>query len=177
MAVCSGWAGVRLPSKGRLKETVAAPVVPCGCCVVGLAPAHAAAVWLSVWAAGITGRPFTHAQTAVCSPSPSTLVHSVSSLLHHFWFCLFQPLPVPSCSLCVRLLSATLYPLYPRSVCLCFCLSLSASPSSSFHFFRLQPPLSAFQLTQKHKKQQLGAVIVLLWNLIALSVKDEVVKQ
>lgn len=78
-------AGVKTPrskkKKGRLKETVAAPVVPCGCCAAGLAPAHTAAVWLSVWAAGITGRPFTPAQTAVCSPSPSALVHSASSII------------------------------------------------------------------------------------------------
>lgn len=63
-----------------------APVVACSCCVVGLAPAHTAAVWLSVWAAGVTGRPFTPARTAISSPSPSVLVHFASSPLHHFCF-------------------------------------------------------------------------------------------
>lgn len=175
IAVCLGWAGVRLPSKGRLKETVAAPVVPCGCCVVGLAPAHTAAVWLSVWAAGITGRPFTPAQTAVCSPSPSTLVHSASSPLHHFFFCLYILCLSTLCSLYARMLSATLYPFYPQCVCLCFCLSLSSS-LPSFVFYCLQLSLLS-QLTQKDKRkqQQLGAVTVLLWNPIAFSVKDEVV--
>lgn len=75
IAVCSGLTSVRLPSKGRMTETVAAPVVRCSCCVVGLAPAHTAAVWLSVWTAGITGKPFTLARAAVCSPSLSPSAH------------------------------------------------------------------------------------------------------
>lgn len=171
-------AGVKTPrskkKKGRLKETVAAPVVPCGCCAAGLAPAHTAAVWLSVWAAGITGRPFTPAQTAVCSPSPSALVHSASSIisssasLHHG-----EDFYLPHFILCTPNLS----------VCLCSHLSPPPVPSSSsFNFMLfLSPAISlslfffAFQLTQKHKQQQLGAVIVLLWNSIAFSVKDGVV--
>lgn len=171
-------AGVKTPrskkKKGRLKETVAAPVVPCGCCAAGLAPAHTAAVWLSVWAAGITGRPFTPAQTAVCSPSPSALVHSASSIisssaslhrggdfyLPHFILC------TPNLSVCLcSHLSPPPFPPPPLSI-LCF-FSLQPSLSLSFFF--------AFQLTQKHKQQQLGAVIVLLWNSIAFSVKDGVV--
>lgn len=161
----------RQPSKGRLKETVAAPVVPCGCCVVGLAPAHTAAVWLSVWAAGITGRPFTPAQTAVCSPSPSTLVHSELSA-PSFLFLSFTSSPpvayMPECYL-----QSTILCIPNLSVCVSVSPSLSSffflSPASSFFF--------AFQLAQKHKRkqQQLGAVIVLLWNSIAFSAKDEVV--
>jgi len=65
IAGCLGWAGVRLPSKGRLEETVAAPVVPCGFCVVGLAPAHTAAVWLSVWATG-DNRETIHTRSDCC---------------------------------------------------------------------------------------------------------------
>lgn len=170
---------VLVPSKWRLKGAVAAPVVPCGCCVVGLAPAHTAAVWLSVWAAGITGRPFTPAQTAICSPTPSMLVHSASALLHHSIFCLLQFSAFPPCSRYTRLLSATLYPLYLQSACLSFCLSLTSSPSCSFYLFIFvsPPSLFALQFTQKHKhkQQQLGAVIVHLWNSIAFSVKDDVV--
>lgn len=142
---------VSVPSKWRLKGAVAAPVVPCGCCVVGLAPAHTAAVWLSVWAAGITGRPFTPAQTAICSPSPSMLVHSANSLLHHSIFCLLQFSAFPSCSRYTRLLSATLYPLYPQSVCLSFCLSLTSS--CSFYFFFVCFPTISFCLTT-HKETQ-----------------------
>lgn len=170
-------AGVKTPrskkKKGRLKETVAAPVVPCGCCAAGLAPAHTAAVWLSVWAAGITGRPFTPAQTAVCSPSPSALVHSASSIisssasLHHG-----EDFYLPHFILCTPNLS----------VCLCSHLSppLSLLLLFQFYVFSLSSHLFlsfffAFQLTQKHKQQQLGAVIVLLWNSIAFSVKDGVV--
>lgn len=176
VAVCLGWAGVRLPSKGRLEETVAAPVVPCGFCVVGLAPAHTAAVWLSVWAAGITGRPFTPAQTSVCSPSP---FHARS-----LWaFCPIIPFsvvyilcPAP-CGSRVRLLSATRssFPSVFESLC------VPAPPSLFWHLIfsgvRLRPFLLASQLTQKHKhkQQQLGAIIVLLRNSIAFSVKDEVV--
>lgn len=85
-----------------------APVVACSCCV-GLAPAHAAAVWLSVWAAGVTGRPFTPARTAIRSPSPSVLAHSASSPLHHFCLFLNNSLPLP--------ISTTRYPFYPPSVC------------------------------------------------------------
>ncbi len=96
-----GWAGVRLPSKGRLRETVAAPVVPCGCCVVGLAPAHTAAVWLSVWAAGITGRPFTPAQTAVCSPRPSTLVQLCELSAPSFLFLSFTSSAYPPTVACM----------------------------------------------------------------------------
>lgn len=152
---------------------MAAPVVPCGCCAAGLAPAHTAAVWLSVWAAGITGRPFTPAQTAVCSPSPSALVHSASSIisssasLHHG-----EDFYLPHFILCTPNLS----------VCLCSHLSppLSLLLLFQFYAFSLSSHLSlslffAFQLTQKHKQQQLGAVIVLLWNSIAFSVKDGVV--
>lgn len=129
---------------------MAAPVVPCGCCVVGLAPARTAAVWMSVWAAGITGKPFTPAPSAVCSPSPSTLVLSAPSFL----FLCFLP---PPCSLCQD----------------CFILCIVSLSFSVCH----QPSLFAFQLTQKnkHKLQQLEAVIVLLWNLIAFSMKGEVV--
>lgn len=169
--------GVKTPrskkKKGRLKETVAAPVVPCGCCAAGLAPAHTAAVWLSVWAAGITGRPFTPAQTAVCSPSPSALVHSASSIisssasLHHgedFYLPHFI-LCTPNLSVC---LCSHLSPPFPSSSSFNFMLFLSPAISLSLFFF-------AFQLTQKHKQQQLGAVIVLLWNSIAFSVKDGVV--
>lgn len=137
-------AGVKTPrskkKKGRLKETVAAPVVPCGCCAAGLAPAHTAAVWLSVWAAGITGRPFTPAQTAVCSPSPSALVHSASSIisssaslhrgedfyLPHFILC------TPNLSVC---LCSHLSP--PLSLLLLFqfyAFSLSSHLSLSFFF-------------------------------------------
>lgn len=137
-------AGVKTPrskkKKGRLKETVAAPVVPCGCCAAGLAPAHTAAVWLSVWAAGITGRPFTPAQTAVCSPSPSALVHSASSIisssasLHHgedFYLPHFI-LCTPNLSVC---LCSHLSP--PRSLLLLFqfyVFSLSSHLSLSFFF-------------------------------------------
>lgn len=152
---------------------MAAPVVPCGCCAAGLAPAHTAAVWLSVWAAGITGRPFTPAQTAVCSPSPSALVHPASSIisssasLHRG-----EDFYLPHFILCTPNLS----------VCLCSHLSppLSLLLLFQFYAFSLSSHLSlslffAFQLTQKHKQQQLGAVIVLLWNSIAFSVKDGVV--
>lgn len=124
----------RLPSKGRLKETVAAPVVPCGCCAVGSAPAHTAAVWLSVWAAGITGGPFTPAQTAVCSPSPSALVRSELSA-PSFLFLSFTSSPpvayMPGCYL-------------PQSFVSPICLSvfLSLPPSPPFiYFFCLQPSL------------------------------------
>lgn len=139
-------AGVKTPrskkKKGRLKETVAAPVVPCGCCAAGLAPAHTAAVWLSVWAAGITGRPFTPAQTAVCSPSPSALVHSASSIisssaslhrgedfyLPHFILC------TPNLSVC---LCSHLSPPFPSSSSFNFMLFLSPAISLSLFFFCL----------------------------------------
>lgn len=124
------WDGrVLMPSDGRLRGVVAAPVVPRGCCVLGLAPARTAAVWLSVWTAGVTGRPFTPALTAICSPSPSMLVHSAGSRLHHSCAILWISL----CSQYTRLLSATLYPLYPQSLCLFFCLSVLSLP----HFLRL----------------------------------------
>lgn len=131
---------------------MAAPVVPCGCCVVGLAPARTAAVWMSVWAAGITGKPFTPAPSAVCSPSPSTLVLSAPSFL---FLCFFFTPPV-------------VYARTASSFALLACLSFSVCH---------QPSLFAFQLAQKnkHKLQQLEAVIVLLWNLIAFSMKGEVV--
>lgn len=141
IAVCLGWAGVRPPSKGRLKETVAAPVVPCGGCVLGLAPAHTAAVWLSVWAAGITGRPFTPALTAVCSPSPSTLVHSVLSAIISF-----PVFYIP----CLYPLVAFMPDCY-QSICLSVFLSL---PLPLIYLFSLQHSLSAFRLTQKHKHKQ-----------------------
>ena len=154
-----------------LKETVAAPVVPCGCCAAGLAPAHTAAVWLSVWAAGITGRPFTPAQTAVCSPSPSALVHSASSIisssasLHHG-----EDFYLPHFIVCTPNLSVCLCShLFPPHISY-FSLQPSLSLSLSFFFF-------AFQLTRKHKQQQLGAVIVLLWNSIAFSVEGRSCKQ
>lgn len=81
----------------------AAPVVPCGRCVVGSAPAHtAAAVWLSVWATVNHSA----AQTDACSPSP--LIHSalfaLSFLLLSFYTLALSPSP---CSY-ARLLSATL---------------------------------------------------------------------
>lgn len=139
-------AGVKTPrskkKKGRLKETVAAPVVPCGCCAAGLAPAHTAAVWLSVWAAGITGRPFTPAQTAVCSPSPSALVHSASSIisssasLHHgedFYLPHFI-LCTPNLSVC---LCSHLSPPFPSSSSFNFMLFLSPAISLSLFFFCL----------------------------------------
>lgn len=136
-------AGVKTPrskkKKGRLKETVAAPVVPCGCCAAGLAPAHTAAVWLSVWAAGITGRPFTPAQTAVCSPSPSALVHSASSIisssasLHHG-----EDFYLPHFILCTPNLS----------VCLCSHLSPPPFPSSSsFNFMLFLSPAISLSLS------------------------------
>lgn len=148
---------VSVPSKWRLKGAVAAPVVPCGCCVVGLAPAHTAAVWLSVWAAGITGRPFTPAQTAICSPSPSMLVHSASSLLHHSIFCLLQFSAFPPCSRYTRLLSATLYPLYPQSVCLSFCLSLTSSPLLLLLFIYFLFPQHLFLPYNSHRNTNINS--------------------
>lgn len=141
IAVCLGLTSVRLPSKGRTKETVAAPVVSCSCCVVGLAPARTAAVWLSVWTAGITGKPFTLAQAAVCSPSPSELIHSEISALS-FLFLLFASSAYPH-SPYARLLSATFHPLYAP-----VCLSVFLSPlhPSSFYFF-LSPTISFCLLT------------------------------
>lgn len=55
-----------------------APVVGCGSCAAGSAPARAAAVWLSVWGSGdnreaIHTRPDRHR-----SPSPSVLLHQLS---------------------------------------------------------------------------------------------------
>lgn len=138
--------------KGRLRETVAAPVVPCGCCVVGLAPAHTAAVWLSVWAARITGRPFTPAPTAVCSPCPSMLVQLSELSAPSFLFLSFTSSAYPLCSPYVRFISATLY------------LFVSLYLVCVFVFSHLLPSLFAFPLTQrnKRKQQQLGAVTVLL---------------
>lgn len=119
VAVCFWWVGVRWISKGRLKERVAAPVVPCGCCVVGLAPARTAAVWMSVWAAGITGKPFTPAPSAVCSPSPSTLVLSAPSFL---FLCFFYP-PCSLCQDCFILCIVSLSVFFCLSPTISFCLS------------------------------------------------------
>ena len=157
---------------------MAAPVVPCGCCVAGLAPARTAAVWLSVWAAGITGRPFTPAQTAVCSPSPSTLTHSALAA-PSFIFLSFTSSAYPPLAY-ITLPSATLLSFTCLCVWLCFWISLASLYFFFFLFFCVcphQPFLLASRLTQKlkHKQQQLGAVIVLVWNSIAFSVKDEVV--
>lgn len=134
IAVCLGLTSVRLPFKGRTKETVAAPVVRCSCCVVGLAPARTAAVWLSVWTAGITGKPFTLAQAAVCSPSPSVLIHSEISALS-FLFLLFASsayrpvVHTPDCYLPLFILCI------PQSVCLCFCPLSTHPPLTSFCLF------------------------------------------
>lgn len=116
-----------VPSKGRLEGAVAAPVVPRGCCVAGLAPAHTAAVWLSVCEAGITGRPFTPAQPAICSPSPSVLAHSASSLLHHSILCLQPSLAVPPAAYMPHC-SAKLCPLHPQ-----ICPLLTSSPTCFFY--------------------------------------------
>lgn len=174
------WDGrVLMPSEGRVRGVVAAPVVPRGCCVLGLAPARTAAVWLSVWTAGVTGRPFTPALTAICSPSPSMLVHSASPRLHHSNFCLVQFSGFPSVAntpdcylphfiLCIPSLS----------VCLSVSPSLPSPLAPYIFLFVFPTSLSSFQHTQKHKhkQQQLGALIVLLWNSMVLNVKDEVVK-
>lgn len=125
-AVCLGWAGVRLISKGRLKKTVAAPVVLCGCCVLGLAPAHTAAVWLSVWAAGITGRPFTPALSAAPLPQRSFTLCSLLSFLFLSFTWVTLPISLP-CSLHARLLSANLP----------VCVSVSPSPPLFIHFLSL----------------------------------------
>lgn len=110
-----------------------------------------------------------------CCLQPLSLSARSLRELHHLFLCLSTSRR--------RFLSATLYPLYPQSVRLSVFPSLPPPfpppPLSILCFFSLQPSLSlfffAFQLTQKHKQQQLGAVIVLLWNSIAFSVKDGVV--
>lgn len=145
VAVCLGWAAVRRTSKGRPRETVAAPVVPCRCCLVGLAPARTAAVWLSVWAARITGKPFTPPQTAVCSPSPSTLIHSALSPSSFLLLSFYIPCQSP-CSL--QYISDCYLPHF----ILCIpnpSVSPSPPPPCSFHFFfPLQPTLFFFQHTE-----------------------------
>lgn len=97
--------------------------------------------------AGITGRPFTPAQTAVCSPSPSTPVRAALSA---------QSFPFLSLSVpcCCRLPSTTLHPLYLRSRRLCFRLC----------FFSHRP--SPLTQKHKHKQQQLGAGTVVLWRCV-----------
>lgn len=68
------------PPRWRAAERgcMVAPVVGCGSCAAGSAPARAAAVWLSVWGSGdnreaIHTRPDRHR-----SPSPSALLHQLS---------------------------------------------------------------------------------------------------
>lgn len=146
VAVCLWWVGARRLSKWELKESAAAPVVPCGCCVLGLAPAHTAAVWLSVWAAGITGRPFTPAQTVCLQPislNARSLRSSALSIVSLYFLPFFYPLLLP-CSLYSRLLSATLLFVSPN-------LSVFLSPTHNLLllFLSLQPSPFPFQLTQK----------------------------
>lgn len=111
-----------------------------------------------------------------CCLQPLSLSARSLRELHHLFLCLSTSRR--------RFLSATLYPLYPQSVRLSVFPSLPPPRSLlllfQFYAFSLSSHLSlslffAFQLTQKHKQQQLGAVIVLLWNSIAFSVKDGVV--
>lgn len=87
--------------------------------------------------------------------SAAPLPQHLCFLLHHFFFCVFFNPPV-------------VYARTASSFALLACLSFSVCH---------QPSLFAFQLAQKnkHKLQQLEAVIVLLWNLIAFSMKGEVV--
>lgn len=110
-----------------------------------------------------------------CCLQPLSLSARSLRELHHLFLCLSTSRR--------RFLSATLYPLYPQSVRLSVFPSLpplSLLLLFQFYAFSLSSHLSlslffAFQLTQKHKQQQLGAVLVLLWNSIAFSVKDGVV--
>lgn len=109
--------------------------------------------------AGITGGPFTpRSLTAIRSPASPRR----GSL------CPVTPAPLPLCI--PPPLSATLRPQHPHNlpVCVPACLShphllLPSSPPES-------PPISiclfnSHKRKHKHKQQQLGAVIVLLWKL------------
>lgn len=88
--------------------------------------------------------------------------------------CCLQPLSLNTCAFCsiisfsVSFTPPVVYARTASSFALLACLSFSVCH---------QPSLFAFQLAQKnkHKLQQLEAVIVLLWNLIAFSMKGEVV--
>lgn len=87
--------------------------------------------------------------------------------------CCLQPLSLNTCAFC-SIISFSVFFTPPCSLCQdCFILCIVSLSFSVCH----QPSLFAFQLTQKnkHKLQQLEAVIVLLWNLIAFSMKGEVV--
>lgn len=135
-----------VPSKRRQKGAVAAPVVPCGCCVVGLAPAHTAAVWLSVWAARITGRPFTPALSAAPLPQRLFTPQAPCSIVPFSVFCNSLPSsPVaytPDCYLphfispiCLSVFLSLPYPPLPPSIScfpsISFCLSTHTNINSS----------------------------------------------
>lgn len=69
-------------------------------------------------AAGITGRPFTPAQTAIRSPSPSVLLHSLSPPSFLSYGSHLTPPP-----LCARLLYHTLSFTSPFCLSVCLCLA------------------------------------------------------
>lgn len=105
-------------------------------------------------AAGITGRPFTPAQTAIRSPSLSPALSSIIPLL---WF---SPKPPPLQITVDRTVSFTSTNLAVcLSVCLCFCL---CPPLFPFPSFWLCHRLFASHLTQKHKQplQLLYCIII-----------------
>lgn len=179
-AVCLGWAGVdafRRETEGSSGCTCCSPwllfvgVSTCshGCCVAVCVDSRGNRETIHTRSDGYL-QPLSLNACSLCKLSAPSFQFLSCAIL---WISL--------CSQCTRLLSATLYPLYPQSLCLPVLLSLP-------HFLRLlllkfflfvfPTSLSAFQRTQehKHKQQQLGALIVLLWNSMALSVKDEVVK-
>lgn len=135
------------PPRWRVAERgcMVAPVVGCGSCAAGSAPARAAAVWLSVWGSGdnreaIHTRPDRHR-----SPSPSALLHQLSppSFLSNS-----SDLTPPSCLPDCRLPHFILY-IPALSVCPCLASTL---PRPSFWF---RQHLFASHLKQKPKHQQL----------------------
>ena len=179
-------AGVKTPRSKKKRE--AEGNSGCTCCSLRLlccgvsTCSHGCCV--AVCVGSRDNRETIHTRSDCCLQPLSLSARSLCEL-HHLFLCLSTSRR--------RFLSATLYPLYPQSVRLSVFPSLSPPPSLLlllhllllFHFygFFFSPAISlflfifflAFQLTQKHKQQQLGAVIVLLWNSIAFSAKDGVV--
>lgn len=120
-------------------------------------------------------KPFTAAQTAACSPSP--LIHSALFALSFLLLSFYTlALSLSPCSY-ARLLSATLWPLYPQSVCPPppFWVILFGVFKTFFYFYFFSPFNSHRNTTINGK--QLGAAVAPQQNLMAFSVKDGVEKK
>lgn len=170
IAVCLGWAGVRLNFQGEAEGNSG-----CTCCslrlLCGGVSTCSRGCCVAVCVGSGDNRETIHARSDCCLQPLSLSARSLCALHSIISFSVIYILCLSLCRLCQIAIIHTLSFVFSNlSVC------LSVSPSSPLS---VSPITSLFQQEHiqehKHKQQQLGAVIVLLRNSMAFSVKDGVV--